>query len=350
MQTDIVLELETVTKTFGRVRAVDSVTEHIARGEYFCILGPSGCGKTTLLRIIAGFEQPDAGRVRLHGADVTAAPPEHRDVNVVFQNYALFPHLDTFANIAFGLRMKKLPAAVVAQRTGEAVELMNLEHEARRLPRQLSGGQQQRVALARALVNRPAVLVLDEPLSALDQSLRGRMQAELRRIQRETGIAFVHITHDQNEALSLADRIGVMRAGRFEQVAQPRAIYLQPANPFVAAFVGPNNLLPARLRGDSSAQLDGGALLRVATDIRADSTVLLAIRPHCIRVSRDPGTLRGHVVRSAFTGTTVELELRLDNGRCITAAVAAADAACAPEGAAIGIDIDADDILVLPDP
>ena len=347
MHSDAVLELDAVTKRFGRVHAVDGVSEQFKRGEYFCILGPSGCGKTTLLRMIAGFERPDSGVIRLAGADVTDAPPERRDVNVVFQSYALFPHLNAYDNVAFGLRMKKLPATAVDERVRTALHLVNLDHETRRLPRQLSGGQQQRVALARALVNRPAVLVLDEPLSALDQALRARMQSELRRVQRESGVTFVHITHDQNEALSLADRIGVMRAGRFEQVATPREIYAAPANAFVAAFVGPNNVLTATIRTDGALELDGGAVIPLHTTLGAGTTVLLAVRPHALRLRSARGTLSGRVIRVAFTGSGYDVEVELDAGRILTVAAPAADAHLAPEGATAYLDIDANAVTIL---
>jgi spermidine/putrescine transport system ATP-binding protein len=253
----VVLELAGVTKQFGSVTAVDRLSERFAGGEYFCILGPSGCGKTTLLRLVAGFETPDTGTIRLHGVELTAVPPERRDVNVVFQQYALFPHLSVSDNIAFGLRMKKLPRAEVVGRVREALLLVHLDQEKDRLPAQLSGGQQQRVALARALVNRPAVLLLDEPLSALDFAMRSRMQEELRRIQRETGVTFLHITHDQSEALSLADRVAVMREGRFLQVGSPRDVYLRPASRFVASFVGAANLLDVVIDESGWASAEG---------------------------------------------------------------------------------------------
>jgi ABC-type Fe3+/spermidine/putrescine transport system ATPase subunit len=249
------LELDKLTKRFGAVVAVNGLSERLTRGEYFCLLGPSGCGKTTLLRLIGGFESPDSGAIRLHGRDVSGIPPERRDVNVVFQNYALFPHLSVAQNIGFGLRMKRVGRDEIRDRVAGAVRLVRLEKEAERFPREISGGQQQRVALARALVNRPALLLLDEPLSALDPSLRQLMQAELRRVQRETGVTFLHITHDQDEALSLADRIGVMRAGKFEQVGTPRELYERPMSRFVASFVGASNLLEGRVVGPGKVQL-----------------------------------------------------------------------------------------------
>src|SRR5690606_37477747 len=252
---ETLLELNGVTKRYGAVVAVDGISASLHPGEYLCLLGPSGCGKTTLLRLIAGFEVPDGGVVRLHGRDMTSVPPERRDVNVVFQNYALFPHLTVAENVGFGLRMKGVPRAEARERVTDALRQVRLEREANRLPRQISGGQQQRVALARALVNRPALLLLDEPLSALDPELRQQVQDELRRVQRETGIAFLHITHDQDEAPSLADRVAVMRSGRFEHSGTQREVYAAPASRFVASFVGGANLLEGRVAGEGWVEL-----------------------------------------------------------------------------------------------
>jgi spermidine/putrescine ABC transporter ATP-binding subunit len=349
---DVVLELAAVTKRFGRVTAVDRLSERFARSEYFCILGPSGCGKTTLLRLVAGFDAPDAGEIRLHGAPVAHVPPERRDVNVVFQNYALFPHLSVTGNIAFGLRMKKLPRAELRQRVSDALRLVHLEDEAERLPHQLSGGQQQRVALARALVNRPAVLLLDEPLSALDHTLRLRMQEELRRIQRETGVTFLHITHDQAEALSLADRIAVMRDGRFLQVGSPRDIYLRPASRFVASFVGAANLLDAFVDAAGWAVAGDGFRLRLpAARFRAGPAVL-AIRPESVQLI--PATEltgdapRGVVRHLAFAGADVEAAVTLVDGMLLRALLAPAAAASVAEGDTVAIVVNPDGIVLLP--
>jgi len=312
---DAILQLDAVSRSFGRVRAVDRLSESFARGEYFCILGPSGCGKTTLLRLIAGFETPDAGAIRLQGRDVATVPPEKRDVNVVFQSYALFPHLSVRDNIGFGLRMRGTPRGEIAQRVDETIRLVQLEREAARMPAQLSGGQQQRVALARALVNRPAVLLLDEPLSALDQSLRQAMQEELRRIQRETRVTFLHITHDQHEALALADRIAVMRHGRFLQVDSPARIYREPATAFVAAFVGATNLVPAQVLDHTTARVGVVDVVTAPHTYAAGSDALLAVRPEAVRIGHGP--LTGIVRSVAFAGAVHEVTLELTGGAAL---------------------------------
>ena len=235
------------------VRAVEHVDLRIAEGEFFSLLGPSGCGKTTTLRMIAGFEEPTSGQILLHGRDMVGVPPFRRDVNMVFQQYALFPHMDVFENVAFGLRRKRVAKDEIARRVTEALALVELEGREKRRPRQLSGGQQQRVALARALVNRPRALLLDEPLGALDLKLRQAMQLELKRIQREVGITFVYVTHDQEEALTMSDRLVVMNAGRIEQLGSPRELYEHPGTRFVANFIGTSNVLTGRLerKGDA---------------------------------------------------------------------------------------------------
>jgi putative spermidine/putrescine transport system ATP-binding protein len=237
------VRLVDLTRRFGDVAAVDSVSLDIARGEFFTLLGPSGSGKTTTLRLIAGFEAPDAGRVELAGADVTRRPPHARDVNTVFQDYALFPHMTVRENVEYGLRIKKVPREERRTRADEALAMVRLADFGARKPAQLSGGQRQRVALARAIVNRPQVLLLDEPLGALDLKLRQEMQVELKQIQGEVGITFVYVTHDQEEALTMSDRLAVFRAGRIEQVGTPAAVYEHPANEFVAGFVGVSNVV-----------------------------------------------------------------------------------------------------------
>jgi len=239
-----VIRLERVSKRYGSFAAVEEASFEIRRGEFFSLLGPSGCGKTTLLRMIAGFEDVTSGVLRLDGADVVGVPPYRRSVNTVFQNYALFPHLSVFENVAFGPRIRSLGRGEVERRVRDMLGIVHLSEFADRRPSQLSGGQRQRVALARALVNQPSALLLDEPLSALDVELRRRMQLELKRIQREVGISFVFVTHDQEEALTMSDRIAVMRAGRLEQVGTPEEIYDAPATAFVARFIGSANLIP----------------------------------------------------------------------------------------------------------
>src|SRR5438094_8110593 len=245
MATDHVadIRLSNLTKRFDDVVAVDDLSLEIPSRSFFALLGPSGCGKTTTLRMIGGFEEPSSGRILLGDRDVSALPPYKRDVNTVFQSYALFPHLTIFENVAFGLRRRGVKGGDLRQRVGEALELVGLAGLERRKPRQLSGGQQQRIALARALVNRPRVLLLDEPLGALDLKLRKEMQLELKRIQNEVGITFVHVTHDQEEAMTMADTIAVMKGGHIEQLGAPTELYEQPRTAFVAGFLGVSNLL-----------------------------------------------------------------------------------------------------------
>jgi spermidine/putrescine transport system ATP-binding protein len=251
-----------VVKRFGDFVAVDHIDLEVRDGEFFSLLGPSGCGKTTTLRMIGGFEEPTSGLIELQGQDVTWLPPYKRHVNTVFQNYALFPHLTIFENVAFGLRRQRIDQAQIKSRVGEMLELVELPGYEKRKPTQISGGQAQRVALARALVNRPAVLLLDEPLGALDLKLRKQMQVELKRIQQEVGITFIYVTHDQEEAMTMSDRIAVMNHGRYEQLADPESLYERPATRFVAGFLGISNLLAARLDGAS----DGYAVCRLADD------------------------------------------------------------------------------------
>jgi spermidine/putrescine transport system ATP-binding protein len=246
------VRLRAVEKRFGELVAVRSIDLDVAAGEFFSIIGPSGCGKTTTLRMIAGFERPTAGVIEITGRDVTALPPYRRPVNTVFQSYALFPHLDVVENVAFGLREARIPRAELRRRVTEAISLVQLDGRERARPKQLSGGQQQRVALARALVNRPDVLLLDEPLGALDLRLRKEMQAQLKDLQREVGITFVYVTHDQEEAFSMSDRVAVMDRGLLEQVGLPEEVYRRPATPFVADFVGLANRLPGRLCGSAA--------------------------------------------------------------------------------------------------
>ncbi len=287
---DDVIVLEGVRKEFGSFVAVEHANFAIKRGEFFSMLGPSGCGKTTLLKMIAGFEQPTSGRVMLEGADVSTVPPYKRNVNTVFQQYALFPHMSVVDNVAFGLRSKKVPADEAHRRSMEMLDVVKLAEFAGRRPTQLSGGQQQRVALARALVNLPAALLLDEPLAALDLKLREAMQIELKRIQREVNITFIFVTHDQGEALTMSDRIAVMSRGKVEQIGTPTEIYDRPASVFVAGFIGSANLLPGRLSVTSSgavAELDSGARLDVADTFGAadGDPITMMLRPERINLS-----------------------------------------------------------------
>jgi spermidine/putrescine transport system ATP-binding protein len=326
---DDVIVLEEVRKEFGSFVAVERAHFSIRRGEFFSLLGPSGCGKTTLLKIIAGFEQPTAGRVLLEGVDVSTVPPHARNVNTVFQQYALFPHMSVFDNVAFGLRAKKVPAAETRRRAAEMLDVVRLGEFARRRPSQLSGGQQQRVALARALVNLPSALLLDEPLAALDLKLREAMQIELKRIQREVGITFIFVTHDQGEALTMSDRIAVMSRGQVEQIGTPEEIYGSPASIFVAGFIGSANLLPGTLEsvGDGGAhvRLDIGGLVAVpgATEAFAGDPVTVMVRPERLS-AHAPGTLDGHGVSGRvrqviFQGSELRLLVDLDDGTEVVA-------------------------------
>jgi spermidine/putrescine transport system ATP-binding protein len=326
------IELVGVEKAFssagGDVRAVEHVDLTIAEGEFFSLLGPSGCGKTTTLRMIAGFEEPSSGQILLHGRDMVGVPPYRRDVNMVFQQYALFPHMDVFENVAFGLRRKKVSKDEIARRVAEALALVELEGREQRRPRQLSGGQQQRVALARALVNRPRALLLDEPLGALDLKLRQAMQLELKRIQREVGITFVYVTHDQEEALTMSDRLVVMNAGRIEQLGNPRELYEHPATRFVANFIGTSNVLTGRLtsKGDAWALEGLGPDERVLVadagrHARQGQEVEIAVRPEKIvlRTENDrpaPGrcALRAKVTEVVYLGTSTQYRTVTDGG------------------------------------
>jgi len=310
-----VIVLQNLSRRYGDQLALDSLNLSFGAGEFFSLLGPSGCGKTTTLRLIAGFDRPDRGRVLLQGRDLTDAPPHRRPVNLVFQNYALFPHLSVWDNVAFGPRSLRLAEAEVRRRVGEALEVVRLADLARRRPHQLSGGQQQRVALARALVNAPAALLLDEPLAALDPDLRRTMRAELQRIQRQVGITFVLVTHDREEALSLSDRLAVLHEGRLEQVGTPRQLYDCPRSAVVATFLGAANLLP-----------DGtGAGLRL---LRPERLRLRSSAP--VQGER---ALRARVRELVFQGATVEVRLRTERDQAL---VAIDTAAAVPNNLRVG--------------
>jgi putative spermidine/putrescine transport system ATP-binding protein len=315
------ISLHGVSKHFDRVRAVDDLDLDIADGEFFSMLGPSGSGKTTVLRLIAGFEAPTSGTVLLAGEDVTSRPPFARDVNTVFQDYAIFPHMSVGQNVEYGLRVKKVPAAERRRRAADALATVRLDGYADRRPHQLSGGQRQRVALARALVNRPRVLLLDEPLGALDLQLRREMQMELKQIQRDVGITFVFVTHDQEEALTMSDRIAVFNAGRIEQLATPVELYEQPASAFVAGFVGTSNLL----RGEVAQTLvgrDGVFVIRPEKVRMVSETDLGA-------AAQDPAvcTASGVVREVVYLGSTTMSVVDLDAGPALTVSHQNADSA-----------------------
>ena len=325
------VRLEQVTKVFGDTVAVDGITLDIAQGEFFSLLGPSGCGKTTTLSMIGGFEDPSAGRILLHGEDVTRVPPYRRSVNTVFQSYALFPHLSVFDNVAFGLRRKRMGKAEIRRRVGEMLELVALVGLDSRKPAQLSGGQQQRIALARALVNEPRVLLLDEPLGALDLKLRKQMQVELKRIQNEVGITFLYVTHDQEEAMVMSNRLAVMNGGHVEQVATPEEAYDRPATEFVAGFLGASNLLPGRIaeRSDGLVRVEldrGGAVLAAARETPDDaSLVQVGVRPEKLRLEGTRGDvpprtniLEGRVTLVTYIGVSHQYAVELAGGGELT--------------------------------
>ena len=303
------VRLEQLTKRFDDVAAVDQIDLDVERGRFFALLGPSGCGKTTTLRMIGGFEEPTSGRIFLDGRDVVNLPPYRRDVNTVFQSYALFPHLSIFENVAFGLRRKGMRGTELRQRVVEALELVGLAGVENRKPKQLSGGQQQRIALARSLVNRPRVLLLDEPLGALDLKLRKEMQLELKRIQHDVGITFIHVTHDQEEAMTMADRIVIMNAGRIEQAGTPNELYERPRTAFVASFLGVSNLLDGVLAGPDRVRLSDGTEVTVPASLLGDHSgpIAIGIRPEKIRVGEDHvNRLRGRITETAYIGVSTQ--------------------------------------------
>lgn len=328
------LRIRGLSKSYDDTQILKGIDLDIYDGEFLTLLGPSGCGKTTLLRLIGGFEMPDAGSMQLDGVDITNLPAEKRPINTVFQQYALFPHMSVFDNIAYGLKLKKVPKDEIKTRVKEALEMVQLEHTINRRPQDLSGGQQQRIAIARAVVNRPKMLLLDEPLSALDAKMRVQMQSELKRLQRELGITFVFVTHDQEEALSMSDRIAVMKAGEFQQIDSPIRIYESPANLFTANFIGETNLFKARvleisdsrIKVEVTEQKDGfhpvRDLPRPKFEVQVGQSINLLLRPEDIRVyylNEGYDGLVGYVVDSAYKGSTLDSVIKLENGNMVKA-------------------------------
>ncbi len=349
------LDVESVAKSFGAVHAIQGIDLAVARGEFFTLLGPSGCGKTTLLRTVAGIYPVDEGRIRLDGRDITRAPMHRRNLAMVFQNYALFPHLTAFENVAFGLRSRRVAAAEIRQRVGEALALVKLGGFERRFPSELSGGQQQRVALARALVVHPDLLLLDEPLSNLDARLRDEMRFEIRDLQRRIGITTVLVTHDIEEAFAMSDRIAVMQGGRIVQIGEAQAIYRRPANHFVACFVGPANELPLRAIEAVDGRARGTAgdgltvwLPRDALGHRADGCLIL--RPEHLRVAQQPlaadNSFAADVEDMVFLGSASECRLRLGSLR-LTAALSGTAAGRIRAGERVHIGWNCDDAVVV---
>ena len=334
-----IIYLANVTKRFGSVPAVADVSLDLAEGEFFCLLGPSGCGKSTLMRLLAGFESVDEGVLELDGADLTGMPPHRRPLNMMFQSYALFPHMSVAANVAYGLRRAGLSRAEQDDRLAEMIRLGRLQGLEGRSPAQLSGGQRQRVALVRALARRPRVLLLDEPLGALDRSLREETQAELKELQARLGTTFVMVTHDQDEAMGLADRIGLMRAGRLVQVGTPREIYEEPADRFVAGFLGAANLLEGTVEscagGFARLRLPDGTLLEgVSPAAEPGEGAALMIRPERLALAalgiEGPNRLTGRVTAASYLGDQVALRLSLGGGEEVRAAVPASRAVEVP--------------------
>lgn len=354
------IEIQDVTKRFGDFTAVNNVSLHVQAGEFITLLGPSGCGKTTLLRMLSGFETPDEGLIRIGGEDVTHLAPYRRNVNQVFQSYALFPHMTVRENIGFGLRMQKVAADEAAKRIEEVVALVALQGFEDRKPANLSGGQRQRVALARAIVPRPSVLLLDEPLSALDAKLRGQMQIELKRLQKHLGMTFVFVTHDQEEALTMSDRIAVFNQGRLEQLGTATEIYHQPRTAFVADFIGEANLLPAELisRGETTVRvrIEGGLELAVsAAQWPADVTkAVVSVRPEKIHVSKKmidcENVFEARVAEELFQGAMDRLVLECPDGATKLTAVVANESALLEaihEGDRVWCGLHTDDLVVV---
>ncbi|MEE9229383.1 MAG: ABC transporter ATP-binding protein [Acidobacteriota bacterium] len=350
------LRLQALWKSFGDVDAVRGIDLSVSRGEFLTLLGPSGCGKTTTLRMVAGFEPPTSGTILLHGKDITNEPPNSRPINTVFQHYALFPHLSVEENIAFGLRMRGVPATERQRQVTDALRAVALPGFERRHPRQLSGGQQQRVALARALVNRPEILLLDEPLGALDLKLRRQMQLELRALHREVGISFLYVTHDQEEALAMSDRVAVMNAGRIEQIGSPREIYEQPISRFVADFIGETNLLEGRVvRVDGTrvqVKLGPHILHALGEGCVTGTQVALSIRPERWTLTEgvrdaDMNRFSGRVRESVYAGSVLRQVVELEGGITVVA-TRPGNLAGEPAGSAVTLTIIPSDVVVLP--
>ena len=319
------LELDQLSKRYGEFIAVRDVSLDVMEGEFLVLLGPSGCGKTTTLRMIAGFIEPSGGAVRIGGQDITAQPPWKRNAGLVFQSYALFPHLTVNQNVGFGLEMRKVPQADIAKRTTEALRLVRLDHLGERFPRQLSGGQQQRVALARALVFRPDVLLLDEPLSNLDAKLRHEVRVEIRELQRQLGLTTVMVTHDQEEALTMADRLVVMSEGSVRQVGTQRDLYERPADRFVAGFVGRSTFLDGQIRENGMFHTEGGLSFRC--DGSADGNATLAIRPERISIASTPlqgldNCVEGTVEFVSYLGAQIDIHVRISPHERLIAQIA----------------------------
>jgi spermidine/putrescine transport system ATP-binding protein len=323
------LEIRNLNKRYGKSQAVDNVSLQIEKSEFFCLLGPSGCGKSTILRMIAGFETQDSGSIFLNGDDISTLPPNKRDVHMVFQNYALFPHMSVLDNVLYGLRIRKVPKTEAIEQADRVIEQVGLSGYEKRMPSQLSGGQKQRVAIARALVNKPAVLLLDEPLSALDKKISEQMRRELKVLQQTVGITFLYVTHNQTEALSMADRIVVMNKGRIEQIGSPREIYESPATVFTASFIGSMNFFPGTVVSSDSHSCTIALFDQYQTDLSSGCNavpgekILFALRPERLKLSLLPpesyeNALLGTIINTVYQGETTVFDIRLDSSNIIS--------------------------------
>ncbi|MBX3079477.1 MAG: ABC transporter ATP-binding protein [Salinibacterium sp.] len=351
--------LENVTKRFGTAVAVDNITLHVEPGEFLSLLGPSGCGKTTTLRMLAGFEQPDEGSIRISGQDVLGIPPYKRNVNTVFQAYALFPHLTIAENVAYGLQQTKVPKAEIRTRVADALDMVRMRTFADRKPQQLSGGQQQRIALARALVNRPSVLLLDEPLGALDRQLREEMQLELKLLQSRVGISFIFVTHDQHEALSMSDRIAIMREGRIEQLADADTIYGAPTNAYVAGFIGQQNFFEATAKDATTATSAVGPVTTASANpaVHAGDAIVAAVRPEFVQLAAPSGDKKapgranvfdGTILSSSHLGETVQFLIDLGNDVSVQARLPTPSAPRLSEGDRATVTFSPDSVQFFP--
>ena len=337
-----VLAVDTVVKRFGKTVAVNGLSLDIRENEFFALLGPSGCGKTTLLRMIAGFEVPDEGRIRLAGTDITEQAPEKRPLNLMFQSYALFPHMTVRQNLAYGLEMERLAKPEISARVEEMLKTTDLQALAGRKPAELSGGQKQRVALARALIKRPKVLLLDEPLGALDKKLREKMQLELKRLQNEVGITFIIVTHDQEEALVMADRVAVLKDGSILQCGTPQEVYERPANRFVAGFIGVMNFIEGEVGADAMFRAGSEVLACDLNGLKRDQKAVLAVRPENIVLKSDGTGIAGTVVDVAYHGLDRQLYVKTAlSAAPLQVRLAATGAAAAQTGAAVSLGFDA---------
>lgn len=343
MANDIIIDIEHISKSFDGVQVLRDINLKIRKGEFVTLLGPSGCGKTTMLRMLAGFTQPDEGRIVMEGQDITEIPPHHRQLNTVFQKYALFPHLNVYENIAFGLRIKKVSEKEIVRRVGEMLELVNLNGFEKRSVQRLSGGQQQRVAIARALVNRPKILLLDEPLGALDLKLRKDMQTELRKIQQALELTFVYVTHDQEEALTMSDTVVVMNAGHIQQIGSPTDIYNEPKNAFVADFIGESNIINGCMLRDCLVEFAGKRFECVDKGFGTNEMVDVVIRPEDVKViPAEQAQLTGMVESVVFKG--VHYEMTVD---CIEHKWLIHSTKAEPVGSTIGMAVDPFDIHIM---